>query len=99
MSEWANVPTEPVFSFAHVLTPHGPFFYGRDGGSAGSPPCYPASCHLFHETSDGSGWAEAEYMQRMGEHTRRLNQLVLDTVDELIASDPNGSSCCSRITG
>jgi hypothetical protein len=88
MARWADAPAEPAFTFAHVVTPHSPFLYGRDGTAAESPPCYPGSCQLYHQEPEGSGWPLTEYWSRMGDHLDSLNQAVLDTVDELVESDP-----------
>ena len=90
LEEFAQAPTEPTFTFAHVMTPHAPFVYGSDGAFAGSPPCYPASCQLFHPVPDEVGWSRDEYWRRMGDHIRYVNQLVLEVVDNLIARDPEG---------
>jgi hypothetical protein len=87
---WADAPATPTFTFAHVVSPHSPFFYGVGGVAAASPPCYPASCQLYHQEPEGSGWPTDEFWRRMGDHLRVLNRLVLDRVDELVASDPGG---------
>jgi hypothetical protein len=89
LAEFANTPDGRVFTFAHVLTPHAPFVYEADGGPATSPPCYPATCQLYHPVADGVGWSRVEYRTRMAAHIQHVNQLVLRSIDGLLAQDPN----------
>jgi len=89
LAEFANVPQGPVFTFAHVLTPHAPFVYEADGGPAASPPCYPAACQLYNSVAVGVGWSSEEYRTRMAAHIQHVNQLVLQSIDGLLAQDPN----------
>jgi hypothetical protein len=90
LAEFANVPEGPVFTFAHVLTPHAPFVYEANGGPAASPPCYPASCQLYHPVAEGVGWSRGEYRTRMSAHLQHVNLLVLRAIDNLLARDPHG---------
>jgi hypothetical protein len=88
LEEFANRQQSPTFSLAHVMAPHAPFLFGPDGSIAESPPCYPASCGIFHGYSDELGWTPREYRDRLADQLKTLNRLVLETVDSIEAQDP-----------
>lgn len=90
LAEFANVPSGPVFTFAHVLAPHAPFVYTADGDPASSPPCYPSSCQLYHQVADHVGWPPDEFRTRQTAHIQHVNHLVLESIDTLLAQDPDG---------
>ena len=89
LAQFAEPPDAPSFTFTHVMAPHTPFSFTADGSAADAPPCYPAECAIFDGQDEGLGWTEDEHWQHMLEHLERVNALVLDAVDALLAADPD----------
>jgi len=74
-----NLPSEPVFVFAHVICPHPPFVFNHDGQAAKAQ-------NRFH-IQDGSHWGSdtATYRKMYKEQLTYLNTLVKQSVDNLVA--------------
>ncbi len=89
LAEFASLEPGPTFTLAHVLSPHAPYVFGPGGTVPDPPPCYPASCSIFESNVGKLGWSEAENWARFTDQVDQLNGLLLSTVDELVARDPN----------
>lgn len=79
--EVARPSDTPRFVFAHLLAPHAPVVYRADGSAAEPVACFPA-CSIY-------GFAFAADWDGVGAQVQQVNRMVLATVDEIIASDPN----------
>ena len=79
----------PTFTFAHVMAPHAPQVFNADGSAAKAPPCYPERCAIFDGEQEDLGWTDDEYAARFTAQVAHLNDLVLDSIDDLVARDPD----------
>ncbi len=77
----------PYFVFAHILAPHPPFVFGKNGETITPPYAY--------SIKDGShlhGINEAEiqgYIRGYKDQLSFINQKVIETVDNLLATSPD----------
>ena len=82
---------QPRFAFIHVLSPHTPFVLGDDLNQPPHlAPCFPASCSVWDATMAEIGIDFQEYRARLIEQIRALNDRIVDTMDRIIAADPDG---------
>jgi hypothetical protein len=79
----------PHLQVTAIQSPHPPFALGFTERRASLPGCYPA-CPLWSPTMEELEMGLGEYQQRLGIEIRELNELVLSSVRDLIAADPNG---------
>jgi hypothetical protein len=82
LTDLANVAKMPgnKFVFAHVISPHPPFVFDRNGNFVYPPRAY--------STSDGNYFngGREEYISGYTEEIQYLNKLVLKAVDEIMAN-------------
>jgi hypothetical protein len=89
LAAFADPPSDPTFTLAHVLSPHAPFVLDADGSLPPAPPCYPATCSLFENDIERLGWSKDEYWTRLTTQVDELNELVIEAVDDLVERDPD----------
>lgn len=82
----ATTADDPTFLFAHVMAPHTPFVFDRDGRMPRLS-CDP-DCERWTIFPDRMPLPVEEYEAAYVEQVRYVNGRVLDTVDTIIASDP-----------
>ena len=90
LDAFARPPEAPSFTFAHVLAPHAPFVFAGDGSAVPAPPCYPERCAIFDNEIEKLGWTSDEYWDRFTGQVTYLNGLVIEAIDRLVETDPDG---------
>jgi hypothetical protein len=70
--------------FAHLVAPHPPFVFGDDETTA----CWPV-CHLWAGQIERTGISLAGWVAAFDRQLAGLNPLLLDTVDSIIAREPD----------
>lgn len=75
----ALATTQQPRVFAHLMAPHAPF--------PGGPECWP-ECHMFVSLQDQLGLSTETWWHKMGERLDSLNPMLLDTIDRIIAREP-----------
>jgi hypothetical protein len=78
---------EPLFVFAHVLSPHTPIVFDREGMLV-TPSCLP-ECDISQIHHERLGMSKEDFGQAYGEQTHYINGLVLDAVDAILRSTPD----------
>jgi hypothetical protein len=78
--------SEPVFLFAHVMSPHTPFVFDQ-AGDVPTLSCEP-TCERWTIFAAAIGIADDEYWARYGEQIGWVNEFVLSAVDTIIENDP-----------
>lgn len=79
---------DPTFLFSHVMSPHTPIVFGRDGGA----PEIQASgeCGVqFAANAETLGLTVKEYGQAMGDQVHYLNTRTVATIDGILAASPD----------
>jgi hypothetical protein len=74
---------DPRFVLAHLMSPHPPMVWDAAGGKLAPPACFP-ECSIY-QTPDDAGWAQ------LPGQLQHLNELVLDSLDALVASEPDAT--------
>ena len=70
--------------FAHIFSPpHAPLLFGANGEHLAPPECVPSQCPLWEFPEDA--WDD------MPDQVRYLNTRLLETVDAIIADDPDAA--------
>lgn len=82
----ASERTDPVFLFAHVMSPHTPFVFDA-GGHIPALSCEPA-CERWTIFAAAIPLPDDEYWTRYGEQIAYVNELVLSAVDVIVDDDP-----------
>ena len=77
----------PMFVWTHVLSPHAPAIFDREG-SAVEHPCYPVGCTFFQQTAADMGLSASSLEQRLVGQVQYVNRLVADTVRQITTADP-----------
>ena len=77
----------PVFMFSHVMSPHTPIVFGRDGSPV-TPGCLPR-CELWTIQADGLEMDQPTFERAYSDQAHHLNTLLLDAVDRILAARPN----------
>ena len=87
-----RVPVEeqsPVFTMAHVFSPHTPFVFNADGSPRPLLDCYPERCGITTPELDRLGIDAESYGAGLVAQTEYLNDQLLRTVDAIVAEDPD----------
>jgi hypothetical protein len=75
-----------VLMFAHLIAPHTPFVFDRDG----EYPILPCDrCHHFAIQAEDSGMTTAEFRRSYADQLHYLNERVLESVDGIIEGSPD----------
>jgi hypothetical protein len=83
----AQAGREGVFVLAHLNVPHTPFLWAANGRESPAPNCWPA-CSMFAGPFHAQGLTFGEYAASLTGQIIHANTLVRDTLDRLIAADP-----------
>lgn len=89
---------QPRFVFAHLMMPHPPFVFDADGATPPLAECTPTRCAILEAPVDGE-----LHLSRYLDQLAYTNKLVTQTVDAIIAAEPDAvivlmSDHGSRIT-
>jgi len=87
--ELARTGSEPQFVFSHVHSPHTPFVLTDDGSKPAAPACFPYGCSFWEPRLVRLEIDLDEYGRQLARQINRLNELVLDGMDRLLAADPD----------
>jgi hypothetical protein len=79
----------PQFTLVHVQSPHTPFVLGDDHDSQVLD-CFPVLCSAWSSTVEEMHMPFPAYRQGLANQIAVLNDLVLDAVRDVVASDPEG---------
>ena len=71
----------------HVLSPHPPFLFAADGSAADPSSCWP-TCGLYTSSAQGHPISLDEYLEAMANQVAALNEMVVETVAQIVESDP-----------
>ena len=84
-----EVADEPAstFMFAHVLSPHVPFVFDRDGGMP-QPQCSP-SCNRYRLRADESGMDTQEFNTAYANQVHYINGRMLAVIDTILEKSPD----------
>jgi hypothetical protein len=77
-----------LFVWAHILSPHAPAIFDRNGESLPHP-CYPLRCPFFQPHAEAMGLGEAALEERLVGQVDYLNRLVVRAVRSITARDPS----------
>jgi hypothetical protein len=77
----------PIFMLSHVMSPHTPIVFERDGGPV-TPGCLPR-CELWTILADGLEMDQPTFERAYSGQVHHLNTLLLDAVDRILAARPN----------
>ena len=78
---------DELVALVHVLSPHPPFLFAADGSAADPSSCWP-TCGLYSSSVDRHPLGLNGYVAAMAGQISALNQMVLDTVAQIIEADP-----------
>ena len=76
-----------TFMFAHVVNPHLPFLFDRNG----EQPAMECQACTFATHIDHSGMPRAEFLAAYADQVHFLNGRVLDTIDSILAKSPDAA--------
>ena len=74
--------------FAHILAPHTPFLFTRDGSPTKIRPCWP-DCALTDINLELLQMTMSEYTEGLVGNVEHLNMLLLNMVDAILADHPD----------
>lgn len=91
LAAWtASVGPSQVVSFLHLMAPHPPFLWGRDGALTQPLQCwYELRCELATIRLGDMDLTEAQYGDRLGWQLEAVNERVLASVRDLIEAEPD----------
>jgi hypothetical protein len=78
----------PTLLYAHVMAPHAPFAFDANGGPSTSG-CQPGHCLWFAGAMPALGLEKPEITARYTAQVQAINAKVIDTLDAILASDPD----------
>jgi len=78
----------PVFTTAHVFSPHAPFVFNADGTPRPLLDCYPEFCGITTPELHRLGIDAEAYRAGLVGQIEYLNDQLLATVDAIVAEDP-----------
>ena len=78
--------TDAPRAFAHLMTPHPPFFYAN--GGEGEPSCWPP-CGLYAHTFEEMGISRDAWDEGMRAQVAALNDQLLRTIDRVLDRHPD----------
>jgi len=74
--------------FAHLLAPHTPFLFAENSSPAEIPSCWP-DCNITDISPERLQMTMSEYTDGLVGSIERLNIIVLNMVDEILAEHPD----------
>jgi hypothetical protein len=81
---------DPQLVFSHIPSPHTPFVLGTDAADTPeAPTCFPLDCTLWHPTTEDLQMTFDDFREGLTPQVRELDGLVIDTVDRILAADPD----------
>lgn len=72
---------DPMFVFAHIISPHSPFVFERDGSPVKRPPGFT----LGFAFADGASLMDEEYIEAYRNQLHYINTKLLQTIDSILA--------------
>lgn len=81
-------PIEPLFLFAHVMSPHTPLVFAADGSSLNLE-CGDGCLSLFSISASAMGLSPQAYETAAAAQVHYLNTLLIEQLDEVISASPN----------
>ena len=78
----------PRLVMTHLMQPHPPFVLGQEPDYLDG--CFPG-CKIWETTVDETGMADEAYAARMRIQVEELNRLVIETLREVVAIDPDAT--------
>lgn len=72
---------EPMFVFAHIISPHSPFVFERDGSLVNRSPGFT----LGFTFGDGSSIMDEEYIEAYRNQLHYINTRLVQTIDAILA--------------
>jgi hypothetical protein len=84
-----DVARDPAatFMFAHVVNPHLPFLFDRDG----DPPAIECAPCTFATHIDHSGMTSTDFLRAYADQVHHLNGLVLEAIDGVLEHAPDAA--------
>jgi hypothetical protein len=79
----------PHLLLAHLMVPHVPFLFDRNGVPLPLPDCFPDRCFLWEGSPNAVDEDQPDYLLRYAEQVEWVNDRTLRALSELIQEDPD----------